>query len=60
MADLLGGQVDMLFESLGTAHPHLKSGKVRALALKGATRSASLPNVLTLDEAGVPSYSSLP
>jgi tripartite-type tricarboxylate transporter receptor subunit TctC len=35
MADLLGGQVDMLFESLGTAHPHLKSGKVRALAVTG-------------------------
>ena len=60
MADLLGGQVDMLFESLGTAHPHLKSGKVRALAVTGTARNASLPDVPTLDEAGVPGYSSVP
>jgi tripartite-type tricarboxylate transporter receptor subunit TctC len=60
MADLLGGQVDMLFESLGTAHPHLKSGKVRALAVTGTTRNASLADVPTLDEAGVPGYASVP
>ena len=60
MADLLGGQVDMLFESLGTAHPHLKSGKVRALAVTGTARNASLPDVPTLDEAGVPGYASVP
>ena len=60
MADFLGGQVDMLFESLGTAHPHLKSGKVRALAVTGTARNASLPDVPTLDEAGVPGYSSVP
>ena len=60
MADLLGGQIDMLFESLGTAHPHLKSGKVRALAVTGSTRSASLPDVPTVAEAGVPGYSSVP
>ena len=54
MADLLGGQVDMLFESLGTAHPHLKSGKVRALAVTGTARNASLPDVPTLDEAVEP------
>lgn len=60
MADLLGGQVDMLFESLGTAHPQLKSGKVRALAVTGRTRSPSLPDVPTLSEAGVSGYSSVP
>lgn len=60
MADLLGGQIDMLFESLGTAHPQLKSGKVRALAVTGSTRSHSLPDVPTVAEAGVPSYSSVP
>lgn len=60
MADLLGGQIDILFESLGTAHPHLKSGKVRALAVTGTSRSASLPDVPTVAEAGVAGYSSVP
>lgn len=60
MGDLLGGQIDMLFESLGTAHPQLKSGKVRALAVTGTSRSASLPDVPTVAEAGVPGYSSVP
>ncbi|MCZ8294854.1 MAG: tripartite tricarboxylate transporter substrate binding protein [Hylemonella sp.] len=60
MADLLGGQIDMLFESLGTAHPQLKSGKVRALAVTGTARSPSLPDVPTVAEAGVPGYSSVP
>jgi tripartite-type tricarboxylate transporter receptor subunit TctC len=60
MADLLGGQIDMLFESLGTAHPQLKTGKVRALAVTGTSRSASLPDVPTVAEAGVPGYSSVP
>lgn len=60
MADLLGGQIDMLFESLGTAHPHLKSGKVRALAVTSTKRSSSLPDVPTVAESGVPGYSSVP
>ena len=60
MADLLGGQIDMLFESLGTAHAQLKSGKVRALAVTGPARSPSLPDVPTVAEAGVPGYSSVP
>lgn len=60
MADLLGGQIDMLFESLGTAHPQLKTGKVRALAVTGTSRSASLPDVPTVAEAGVAGYSSVP
>ncbi|MDH4135016.1 MAG: tripartite tricarboxylate transporter substrate-binding protein, partial [Gammaproteobacteria bacterium] len=60
MADLLGGQIDMLFESLGTAHPQLKSGKVRALAVTGTSRSASLPDVPTVAESGVSGYASVP
>ncbi len=60
MADLLGGQIDMLFESLGTAHAQLKSGKVRALAVTGIARSPSLPDVPTVAEAGVPGYASVP
>lgn len=60
MADLLGGQIDMLFESLGTAHPQLKTGKVRALAVTSTQRNPSLPDVPTVAEAGVPGYSSVP
>lgn len=60
MADLLGGQIDMLFESLGTAHPQLKTGKVRALAVTGSQRNPSLPDVPTVAESGVPGYSSVP
>jgi len=60
MADLLGGQIDILFESLGTAHQHIKSGKVRALAVTSTTRNPSLPDVPTIAESGVPGYSSVP
>jgi tripartite-type tricarboxylate transporter receptor subunit TctC len=60
MNDLLGGQVQFLFDSVGTAHQHLKGGRVRALAVTSTTRSASLPDVPTMAEAGVPGYSSVP
>ena len=60
MADLLGGQIDILFESMGTAHQHIKSGKVRALAVTSTMRNPSLPDVPTIAESGVPGYSSVP
>lgn len=60
MADLLGGQIDMLFESLGTAHAQLKGGKIRALAVTGTSRNPSVPDVPTVAEAGVPGYASVP
>lgn len=60
MTDLLGGQIDMLFDSVGTAHQYIKSGKVRALAVTSTTRNPSLPDVPTVAEAGVPGYSSVP
>ena len=52
--DLIGGQVTSSFNSIGTAMPHLKSGRVRALALVGAVRSKVLPELPTFGEAGVP------
>ena len=54
ITDLIGGQVVSSFNSIGTAMPHLKSGRVRAIALVGAVRSKVLPEVLTFAEAGVP------
>jgi tripartite-type tricarboxylate transporter receptor subunit TctC len=60
MADLLGGQIDMMFDSLGTAHAQIKTGKVRALAVTSRTRNPSLPDVPTVAEAGVPGFDSVP
>jgi tripartite-type tricarboxylate transporter receptor subunit TctC len=60
MADLLGGQVQFLFDSVGTSHQYIKTGKVRALAVTSTKRNASLPDVPTMAEAGVPGYSSMP
>ena len=56
VADLLGGQVDLMFDSVTSARPHLISGKLRALAVTTPKRSAALPNVPTLAEAGVSGY----
>ena len=54
--DLLGGHVDFLFESLNSILPAAKSGEVRALAVTGPRRSPALPDVPTVEEAGVPGY----
>ena len=56
LTDLLGGQVDYMFDSITSARPHLQSGKLRALAVTTAKRSSALPQVPTLAEAGVPGY----
>jgi len=53
LQDLLGGHVNIMFDNLPTALPLVKSGQLRAFAVTSATRSAALPDVPTLDEAGV-------
>ena len=55
-ADLLGGQVMVAFPGIAGMLPHIKSGKLRALAVTGAKRSPELPNVPTVAEAGVKGY----
>ena len=54
--DILGGQIQLLFDSVPTMAPIIASGRVRALATSGKVRSAILPEVPTLDEAGVPGF----
>lgn len=56
VSDLLGGQVNYMFDSITSARPHIASGKLRALAVTTAKRSTSLPNVPTISEAGLPGY----
>jgi len=51
---LLGQQVDYMIDNLPSSMPHIRSGKFRALAITSATRSAQLPEVPTMTEAGVP------
>ena len=53
IVDLIGGQVVSSFNSIGTAMPYIKSGRVRPLALVGSVRSKVLPEVPTFGEAGV-------
>ena len=53
ISDLLGGQVDASFQNINAILSHVNAGKLRALAVTGAKRSALLPNVPTLSESGV-------
>ena len=52
--DLMGGQVDMMFEQMYAAMPSIKGGRLRALAITSKTRSALLPDLPTMGEAGFP------
>ncbi|SNT19386.1 Tripartite-type tricarboxylate transporter, receptor component TctC [Noviherbaspirillum humi] len=54
LVDLMGGQVQISFDTMTSVLPHIKSGKVKALAVTSARRNPQLPNVPTMAEAGVP------
>ena len=54
--DVLGGQVEMMFDAIPTMSEHVKSGKVKAIATTGRVRSAVMPDVPTMNDAGVPGY----
>jgi tripartite-type tricarboxylate transporter receptor subunit TctC len=54
--DVLGGQVPMFFANMASSIQHVKAGKLRALAITGSHRSAALPEVPTIAEAGVAGY----
>jgi tripartite-type tricarboxylate transporter receptor subunit TctC len=54
--DLLGGQVDMMFDAVTTMSDFIRSGKVKAIGTTGKMRSSVMPNVPTIAEAGLPGY----
>ena len=56
MVDLLAGNIQLIFATLATGIPYIKSGRVRALAMAAPTRFALLPDVPTVAEAGVPGF----
>jgi len=58
IADLLGGHIPVMFDSTIAIMPHIKSGKVKAIAVTGAKRSPVLPDVPTFAEAGLPQIES--
>jgi len=58
VADLMGGQVNIMFDNIPSAISHIRSGKLRALATTGPKRAAALPDLPTMIEAGVPGYES--
>jgi len=56
LTDLLGGQVNLMFDNIPSSLPHIRSGKLRALATTGARRDPALPELPTVAEAGVAGY----
>lgn len=54
--DLIGGQIDLMFDNISSILPHIKAGRVRVLGVSGARRSPALPDVPTVAEAGVTGY----
>lgn len=56
LIDMLGGRVAAMFDTVPGALPHVKSGKVRAIAIGGGARSSLMPDVPTLGESGLPDF----
>ena len=56
MTDVMGGQVPMMLDAVASALPHIRSGKVRAIAVTAATRVPQLPDVPTIAESGYPGF----
>jgi tripartite-type tricarboxylate transporter receptor subunit TctC len=59
IVDLLGGQTQAMFPGLAAALPHLRAGKMRALAVTGKTRSAQLKDVPTMEELGFKGFDAM-
>ncbi len=59
LADLLGGQVQLMFSTMPPAMPHVKDGKLRALAVTSRKRSPAAPELPTMDEAALPGFEAI-
>jgi tripartite-type tricarboxylate transporter receptor subunit TctC len=60
LADLAGGQVDVMFETLAGSLPLIRSGKLRPIAVSSAQRAAALPEMPTISESGYPGFTGVP
>lgn len=56
VSDVIGGQVSLMFPSMPTGYPHVKAGKLKALAVTSEKRSVTAPSLPTMAEAGLPGY----
>jgi len=56
LQDLIAGQVDMMFDGLGSSASHIKGGRIKAIAVAGEKRAPGFPNLPTAKEGGVPTY----
>jgi tripartite-type tricarboxylate transporter receptor subunit TctC len=56
LSDLIAGNVDLMFDGLGSSAQHIRSGRIKALAVAAPQRAAAFPNVPTAAEAGLPDY----
>jgi tripartite-type tricarboxylate transporter receptor subunit TctC len=56
LTDLLAGQVQVMFDAIPPSLPHIRSGRIRPIAIGSAERSASMPDLPTVGESGVPGY----
>ena len=59
LVDMMAGRVTMIFDNMPSVLPYIKGGKLRGLASTGAKRSAAMPDLPTIAEAGLPGYESL-
>ena len=60
IVDVIGGQLPLMFVTLSTALPHLRTGKVRALGLASLSRSSAAPDIPTIAESGLPGFEMAP
>ncbi len=60
MVDLIGGNIQLMFENVASGTPFVKSGKVRALGVTGRSRAPNLPDIAPIAESGVPDYEAVP
>jgi tripartite-type tricarboxylate transporter receptor subunit TctC len=59
VSDLIGGQINMMFDNMPSSLPHVKAGRLRAIAVTSGKRSPAMPDLPTVAEAGVPGYESV-